>query len=156
MEGGPEAVAGAAEVAADGGGVEAGVDAGEEDDEVFGDEIRDELVVRGEELGFGGFPGSGQSLSPICSTSSNTLRCSRHDHSLCFGCHDTLVSSDSGVCSQDRDASRVGSDRDFLTVRERGWVVPDHKIGVVAILPFGGHALVDAVPRLAQDQCHTD
>ena len=41
MEGGPEAVAGAAEVAADGGGVEAGVDAGEEDDEVFGDEIRD-------------------------------------------------------------------------------------------------------------------
>ena len=60
VEGGPEAVAGAAEVAADGGGVEAGVDAGEEDDEVFGDEIRDELVVRGEELGFGGFPGGGQ------------------------------------------------------------------------------------------------
>ncbi len=41
VEGGPEAVAGPAEVAADGGGVEAGVDAGEEDDEVFGDEIRD-------------------------------------------------------------------------------------------------------------------
>ena len=60
VEGGPEAVAGAAEVAADGGGVEAGVDAGEEDDEVFGGEIRDELVVRGEELGFGGFPGGGQ------------------------------------------------------------------------------------------------
>ena len=60
MEGGPEAVAGAAEVAADGGGVEAGVDAGEEDDEVFGGEIRDELVVRGEELGFGGFPGGEQ------------------------------------------------------------------------------------------------
>ena len=60
MEGGPEAVAGAAEVVADGGGVEAGVDAGEEDDEVFGDEIRDELVVRGEELGFGGFPRGGQ------------------------------------------------------------------------------------------------
>ena len=60
VEGGPEAVAGAAEVAADGGGVEAGVDAGEEDDEVFGDEIRDALVVRGEELGFGGFPGGGQ------------------------------------------------------------------------------------------------
>ena len=56
----PEAVAGPAEVAADGGGVEAGVDAGEEDDEVFGDEIRDELVVRGEELSFGGFPGGGQ------------------------------------------------------------------------------------------------
>ena len=60
MEGAPEAVAGAAEVAADGGGVQAGVDAGEEDDEVLGDEIRDELVVRGEELGFGGFPGGGQ------------------------------------------------------------------------------------------------
>ena len=59
VEGGPEAVAGAAEVAADGGGVEAGVDAGEEDDEVFGDEIRDAFVVRGDELGFGGFPGGG-------------------------------------------------------------------------------------------------
>ena len=46
-------------MAADGGGVEAGVDAGEEDDEVFGDEIRDALVVRGEELGLGGFPGVG-------------------------------------------------------------------------------------------------
>jgi hypothetical protein len=60
VEGGPEAVAGAAEVAADGGGVEAEVDAGEEDDEVFGDEIRDELVARGEDLGFGGFPRGGQ------------------------------------------------------------------------------------------------
>ena len=57
MEGGPEAIAGAAEVVADCGGVEPGVDAGKEDDEVFGDEIRDELVARGEELGFGGFPG---------------------------------------------------------------------------------------------------
>ena len=47
-------------MAADGGGVEAGVDAGEEDDEVFGDEIRDELVARGEDLGFGGFPRGGQ------------------------------------------------------------------------------------------------
>ena len=56
---GPEAVTGAAEVAADGGGVEAGVDASEEDDEVFGGEIRDELVVRGEELGFSGFPRGG-------------------------------------------------------------------------------------------------
>ena len=65
VEGGPEAVAGAAEVAADGGGVEAGVDPGEEDDEVFGDEIRDELVARGEELGLGGFPGSGQCPSLI-------------------------------------------------------------------------------------------
>lgn len=60
VEGGPEAVAGAAEVVADGGGVEAGVDAGEEDDEVFGDKIRDDRVACGEELGFGGFPGSGQ------------------------------------------------------------------------------------------------
>ena len=60
VKGGPEAIARAAEVAADGGGVEAGVDAREEDDEVFGDEIRDELVVCAEDLGFGGFPGSGQ------------------------------------------------------------------------------------------------
>jgi hypothetical protein len=60
VEGGPEAVAGAAEVVADGGGVEAGVDAGEEDDEVFGGKIRDDHVVRGEELGFGGLPGGGQ------------------------------------------------------------------------------------------------
>jgi hypothetical protein len=60
VEGGPEAIAWAAEVAADGGRVEAGVDAGEEDDEVFGDKIRDELVVRGEKLGLGRFPGGGQ------------------------------------------------------------------------------------------------
>ncbi len=60
IKGRPEAVAGAAEVAADGGGVESRVDAGEEDNEVFGCEIRDALVVRGEELGFGRFPGSGQ------------------------------------------------------------------------------------------------
>jgi len=60
VEGGPEAVAGAAEVAADGGGIEARVDAGEEDDEIFGGEIRNELIVRGEELGFGGFPRRGQ------------------------------------------------------------------------------------------------
>ena len=73
VEGGPEAVARTAEVATDGGGVEPGVDAGEEDDEVFGGEIRDGLVVRGEELGFGGFPGGGQcpihaaaSLEGIC------------------------------------------------------------------------------------------
>ena len=60
VEGGPEAVAGAAEVVADGGGVEAGVDADEEDDEVFGGKIRDDPVVRGEEIGFGGFPRGGQ------------------------------------------------------------------------------------------------
>ncbi len=60
VEGGPEAVAGATEVVADGGGVEAGVDASEEDDEVFGGKIRDDHVVCSKELGFGGFPGSGQ------------------------------------------------------------------------------------------------
>ena len=59
VKGGPESVAGAAEVSADGGGVEAGVDAGEEDDEVFGREVRDEFVMRGQDLGFRGFPGSG-------------------------------------------------------------------------------------------------
>ncbi len=59
VEGGPEAIAGAAEVAADGGGVESGVDAGEEDDEVFGGQIGDAFVVCGEELGFGRFPGGG-------------------------------------------------------------------------------------------------
>ena len=56
LEGRPEAVAGAAEVPADSRGVQPGVDAGEEDDEVLGDKIRDDLVVRGEDLGFGGFP----------------------------------------------------------------------------------------------------
>jgi len=60
VEGGPEAIARAAEVAADGGGVEAGVDAREEDDEVFSHEIRDRLVARGEELRFTWFPGSDQ------------------------------------------------------------------------------------------------
>ena len=58
VKGGPEAIAGAAEVVADGGGVEAGVDAHEEDDEVFGREIRDELVARAEDLGLAGFPGT--------------------------------------------------------------------------------------------------
>jgi hypothetical protein len=60
VKSGPEAIARAAEVAANGGGVEAGIDAREEDDEVLGDEIGNELLVRGEELGFGRFPGSGQ------------------------------------------------------------------------------------------------
>jgi len=60
VKSGPEAIARAAEMAADGGSVEAGVDAREEDDEVFGCEIRDDLVARGEDLGFAGFPGSDQ------------------------------------------------------------------------------------------------
>jgi hypothetical protein len=61
VKGGPEAIARAPEVAADGGGVKAGVDAREEHDEVFGREIRDDLVARGKDLGFAGFPGSDQS-----------------------------------------------------------------------------------------------
>ena len=60
MEGRPETVAGAAEVAAERGGVEAGVDAGEKHNEVFGDQVRHAPVVRGHELGLGGFPGSGR------------------------------------------------------------------------------------------------
>jgi len=60
IKGRPEAIARAAKVAADGGGVEAGVDAREEDDEIFRREIRDDLVARGEDLAFAGFPGSGQ------------------------------------------------------------------------------------------------
>jgi hypothetical protein len=58
---GPEAVTGAPEVVADGGGVESRVNACENDDEVFGGEIRDNLLARGEELSFGGFPRSGRS-----------------------------------------------------------------------------------------------
>jgi hypothetical protein len=60
VESGPEAIAGAAEVPADGGCIKAGVDAGEENNEVFGDKIRDDLGARREKLGFGGFPGYGQ------------------------------------------------------------------------------------------------
>jgi hypothetical protein len=44
-------------VEAAGVGEDPGVAAAEGDDVVFGDEIRDDLVVRGKELGFGGFPG---------------------------------------------------------------------------------------------------
>jgi hypothetical protein len=58
MKGGPEAIAGAAEVAANRGGVEAGVNAGKENHEVFGDEVRDALASCREELGLRGFPGS--------------------------------------------------------------------------------------------------
>lgn len=60
VKGGPEAIARAAEVVADGRGVQAGVDTREKDDEVFGREIRNELVARREDLGFAGFPGSDQ------------------------------------------------------------------------------------------------
>src|SRR5262245_25691182 len=59
MERGPEAIAGPAEVSADGGRVETGVNTGEENNQVFGDEIGHALVVSGEELGFGRFPRRG-------------------------------------------------------------------------------------------------
>lgn len=60
VKGGPETVSQSAEVMADGGRVEARVDANKENDEVLGGEIRDEFVVRSEQLGFGGFPRGGQ------------------------------------------------------------------------------------------------
>ena len=60
VKGGPKTVAGAAEVPADGGRVKAGVDTGEQNNEVFRDEIRDALVACGEKLHFGGFPRGGQ------------------------------------------------------------------------------------------------
>ena len=59
VKGGPEAVAGAAEVAADRGGVEAGVDAGEEDDEVFGGEIRYAPLCAARSWALVGFQGVG-------------------------------------------------------------------------------------------------
>ena len=43
-------------MATDGGGIETGVDAGEEDDEIFRDEILNALIFRGKELFFGRFP----------------------------------------------------------------------------------------------------
>ena len=58
VQGGPEAIARATEVAADGGGVEARVDARKEHDEVFGCEIRYALVTRREDLCFAGLPRS--------------------------------------------------------------------------------------------------
>ena len=61
VEGGPEAVAGAPEVTADGRGIKARIDASEKDNEIFGDEIRDALFMRSKELSFRGFPGRGQS-----------------------------------------------------------------------------------------------
>lgn len=60
IKGRPEAVAGSAEVTADGRCVETGVNAGEKHDQVFGDEIRNEFIVRRQELGLGGLPRGGQ------------------------------------------------------------------------------------------------
>ena len=47
----PKAIAGAGEVMARGGGVEARIDAAEEGGEVLGDDVGDELVVGGCQLG---------------------------------------------------------------------------------------------------------
>ena len=74
VKGGPEAIARAAEMVADGGGVEAGVDAHEQHDKVFGREIRDELVARGEDLGFAGLPGSDQCPMHRAASSKGILR----------------------------------------------------------------------------------
>lgn len=60
VKGGPKAIARATEVVANGGGVEAGVNAREKNDEVFGREIRDTLVARREQLGLARFPGRDQ------------------------------------------------------------------------------------------------
>ena len=63
MHGWPEAVAGAGEMVADGGGVEAGIDADEEDIEIGADDVGDGFGVGGLELGFGRFPGCGHGES---------------------------------------------------------------------------------------------
>src|SRR5207249_5628643 len=55
VHGRPEAVAGAGEVVADGGGVEAGIDADEEDVEVGAEDVGNGFGVGVGELGFGGF-----------------------------------------------------------------------------------------------------
>jgi hypothetical protein len=60
VESGPKTIAGPAKVATDRRGVQTRVDASEKDDQVFGDKVRYKLVMRGEDLSFGGLPGSGQ------------------------------------------------------------------------------------------------
>ena len=59
MESGPEAVSGAAEVTADGGCVQARVDAGEENDGSLGNEIRETLLSEARSWAFEGFQGVG-------------------------------------------------------------------------------------------------
>lgn len=54
MQSFPKAVAGSAEVVADGDAIEAGVDAAEENVEVGGDDVRHGLAVAGGNLLFGG------------------------------------------------------------------------------------------------------
>lgn len=59
VESGPEAITRAAEVAAYRGGVEAGVDAGEEHNKVFGDKVGDQFIMCRENLSSCRFPGCG-------------------------------------------------------------------------------------------------
>ena len=59
-ERGPEAIARPAEMMADGGGVEAGIDADEQHLQVWRDQIRHRLARGGDQIGFGGFLGSGR------------------------------------------------------------------------------------------------
>jgi hypothetical protein len=54
----PKSIARPAKMPPDGRGVEAGIDAREEHDQILGREIGNELVARGKDLGLGGFPGS--------------------------------------------------------------------------------------------------
>ena len=67
----PEPVARPAEVATNGGCVEAGINAREQDNEVLGHKIRHTFGVCGQELGFGRFPGCRQ--CPIHKTASEGI-----------------------------------------------------------------------------------
>ena len=60
VQGWPEPIARPAEMVADGRGVEAGIDAREENDEVFGGNIWNDLIAGRENLSLAGFPGNGQ------------------------------------------------------------------------------------------------
>jgi len=60
VQGGPEPVAGPAKVPADGRSVKTGIDAREQNNEVFGKQIRNALVARGQKLRLGRFPGRGR------------------------------------------------------------------------------------------------
>jgi hypothetical protein len=74
VEGGPESVAGPAEMAADGGGVKTWVDAGEKNDKIFGDQIGNNLIARGQDLDLGGFPWSDQRAMHKAASSKRILR----------------------------------------------------------------------------------
>ena len=75
VQGGPKAISRAAEVSADGGGIEAGVDARKEHDEVFGGEIRYALVTRCEDLGFARLPGSNRCPIHMAASSMASVEC---------------------------------------------------------------------------------